>query len=106
MYKVVHRFPHLHSQRPGFAAIAEEPRHAAMHHAAFGNEPDVIELLATASLEQNKIPLDLNSRNKKRQTALHIAVNKGHVNVVKTLIKLRALVSLQDSDGDTPLHVN
>lgn len=38
---------------------------------------------------------DLNARNKRRQTALHIAVNKGHVGVVKTLLELACHPSLQ-----------
>ncbi len=42
-----------------------------MHHAAFGDEPGVMEVIAAAGA-------DLNARNKRRQTALHIAVNKGH----------------------------
>ena len=41
-----------------------------MHHAAFGDEPGVMEVIAAAGA-------DLNARNKRRQTALHIAVNKG-----------------------------
>lgn len=69
----------------------------AVHHAAFGDEPGVMELLAHAGA-------DLNARNKRRQTALHIAVNKGHVGVVKTLLELGCHPSLQDSEGDTPLH--
>jgi E3 ubiquitin-protein ligase mind-bomb len=40
---------------------------------------------------------DLNARNKRRQTALHIAVNKGHVGVVKTLLELGCHPSLQVS---------
>ena len=101
----------------------------AIHHAAFGNEPKVIEYLhssvplawpnSSADHHQTKRPnnnasektvsgntgrVDLNSRNKKRQTALHIAVNKGFVQVVKLLIELGCHVSLQDSEGDTPLH--
>jgi len=40
---------------------------------------------------------DLNARNKRRQTALHIAVNKGHVGVVKTLLELSSHPSLQVS---------
>ena len=59
-----------------------------MHHAAFGDEPGVMELLASAGA-------DLNARNKRRQTALHIAVNKGHVGVVKTLLELGCHPSLQ-----------
>lgn len=68
-----------------------------MHHAAFGDEPDAVELLANAGA-------DLNARNKRRQTALHIAINKGHVSVVRTLLQLGCHTSLQDSEGDTPLH--
>jgi len=60
----------------------------AVHHAAFGDEPSVIEALARAGA-------DLNVRNKRRQTPLHIAVNKGHVGVVKTLLELGCLPSLQ-----------
>ena len=60
----------------------------AVHHAAFGDEPSVMELLAHTGS-------DLNARNKRRQTALHIAVNKGHVGVVKTLLELGCHPSLQ-----------
>lgn len=77
--------------------IEDKDGDRAVHHAAFGDEPAVIELLAKAGG-------DLNARNKRRQTALHIAINKGHFNVVKTLLELNCHPSLQDSEGDTPLH--
>ncbi|XP_050526608.1 E3 ubiquitin-protein ligase MIB1-like [Daktulosphaira vitifoliae] len=70
----------------------------AVHHAAFGDEPQVIELLV------GEYDADINARNKRRQTALHIAVNRGHASVVRTLLRLNCLPSLQDTDGDTPLH--
>ena len=75
-----------------------------MHHAAFGDEPGVMELLAHAGA-------DLNARNKRRQTALHIAVNKGHVGVVKTLLELGCHPSLQVGQENTHFtllraHVN
>lgn len=60
----------------------------AVHHAAFGDEPAVIEVLTAASA-------DLNARNKRRQTPLHISVNKGHVGVVKALLELACHPSLQ-----------
>lgn len=60
----------------------------AVHHAAFGDEPGVMALLASAGA-------DLNARNKRRQTALHVAVNKGHGGVVKTLLELGCHPSLQ-----------
>lgn len=59
-----------------------------MHHAAFGDEPSVIEQLQRGGC-------DLNARNKRRQTPLHIGVNKGHIGVVKTLLDLGCHPSLQ-----------
>lgn len=40
---------------------------------------------------------DMNARNKRRQSPLHVAVNKGHIGVVKVLMKLNAHPSLQVS---------
>lgn len=77
--------------------IEDKDGDRAVHHAAFGDEPGVMALLAGAGA-------DLNVRNKRRQTALHIAVNRGHVGVVRTLLELGCHPSLQDSEGDTPLH--
>ncbi len=68
--------------------IEDKDGDRAVHHAAFGDEPAVMELLARAGA-------DLNARNKRRQTALHIAVNKGHVGAVKTLLDLQCHPSLQ-----------
>ena len=79
--------------------IEDKDGDRAIHHAAFGNESDVIDLLESLTTK-----LDLNSMNKKKQTALHIAVNKQHLNVISTLIRLGCHVSLQDINGDTPLH--
>ena len=60
----------------------------AVHHAAFGDEPAVIELLHRGGA-------DLNARNKRRQTPLHIGVNKGHIGVVKALLEIGCHPSLQ-----------
>lgn len=60
----------------------------AVHHAAFGDEGSVIEVLHRGGA-------DLNARNKRRQTPLHIAVNKGHLQVVKTLLDFGCHPSLQ-----------
>jgi E3 ubiquitin-protein ligase mind-bomb len=70
------------------SVVQDKDGDRAVHHAAFGDEPGVMELLAHAGA-------DLNARNKRRQTALHIAVNKGHVGVVKTLLELGCHPSLQ-----------
>ncbi|XP_023313417.1 E3 ubiquitin-protein ligase MIB1 isoform X2 [Trichogramma pretiosum] len=77
--------------------IEDKDGDRAVHHAAFGDEPAVICMLAGAGA-------DLNARNKRRQTALHIAVNKGHAGVVRALLEFGCHPSLQDSEGDTPLH--
>ena len=60
----------------------------AVHHAAFGDEPAVIEILHRGGG-------DLNARNKRRQTPLHIGVNKGHIGVVKALLEIGCHPSLQ-----------
>ena len=60
----------------------------AVHHASFGDEGSVIEVLQRGGA-------DLNARNKRRQTPLHIAVNKGHLQVVKTLLDFGCHPSLQ-----------
>lgn len=60
----------------------------AAHHAAFGDEPAALRALAAAGA-------DLNARNRRRQTPLHIAVNKGHLGVVRTLLQLAVHPSLQ-----------
>lgn len=77
--------------------IEDKDGDRALHHAAFGDEAEIVEELGRASV-------DLNARNKRRQTPLHVAVNKGHVLVVKSMLALKCHPSLQDSDGDTPMH--
>jgi E3 ubiquitin-protein ligase mind-bomb len=68
--------------------IEDKDGDRSVHHASFGDEPSVIVALAQAHA-------DLNARNKRRQTPLHIAVNKGHIQVVKTLLELDCHASLQ-----------
>ena len=60
----------------------------AIHHATFGDEIAVIGVLAQSGV-------DLNARNKRRQTPLHVAVNKGHADAVKCLLNLKCHPSLQ-----------
>lgn len=47
---------------------------------------------------------DICSRNKRRQSALHVAVNKGHINSINALLAMNIHPNLQDSEGDTALH--
>ncbi|CAH8460893.1 unnamed protein product [Dicrocoelium dendriticum] len=54
--------------------------------------------------EVDDVP-DVNSRNALRQTALHLAVTRHDLALAQCLLEdFNALSSLQDCDGDTPLH--
>ena len=72
--------------------IEDKDGDRAIHHAAFGDEPAVIDLLVRGGASGGA---DINARNKRRQTALHVGVNKGHQGVVKVLLELGAHASLQ-----------
>lgn len=61
----------------------------AIHHAAFGDEAMIVELLAKVG------NADINARNKRKQTPLHIAVNKGHAAVCCSLLQFGCHASLQ-----------
>ena len=39
------------------------------------------------------------------QTALHLAVHQGHARIVERLVGFGIKLNLQDSDGDTALHI-
>lgn len=39
------------------------------------------------------------------KTALHVAVNRGQVDMVRLLLDYKASVNVQDEDGDRPLHL-
>jgi E3 ubiquitin-protein ligase mind-bomb len=69
----------------------------AIHYATLGDEPKVIELLVSYGV-------DLNTRNLRQQTPLHIAVNKGYITIIQVLLNHHCHPSLQDTGGDTPLH--
>ena len=71
-----------------YVCVKDKDGDRAVHHAAFGDEPEVIKLLHRGGA-------DLNARNKRRQTPLHIGVNKGHIGVVKVLLDLDCHPSLQ-----------
>lgn len=77
--------------------IEDKDGDRAVHHAAFGDESGAIAVLGETHA-------DLNARNKRRQTPLHISVNKGHIQVVRKLLELGCHASLQDCEGDTPIH--
>lgn len=62
----------------------------AIHHAAFGNQPRVVHVLCV-------FEADINARNKRGQTPLHIAVNRGYAEVCRVLLRLNCLPNLQVS---------
>ena len=70
--------------------LQDKDGNRVIHHSAIADQAGVIEMLVRAGC-------DINARNKRRQTALHIAVNRGHIWVVRTLLKLACHVSLQVS---------
>ena len=39
------------------------------------------------------------------QTALHLAIHQGHARIVERLVGFGINLNLQDSDGDTALHI-
>lgn len=63
----------------------------AIHHAAFGNQPRAVHILCIG------FDADLNARNKRGQTPLHIAVNRGYADVCRVLLRLNCLPNLQVS---------
>jgi E3 ubiquitin-protein ligase mind-bomb len=46
----------------------------------------------------------MNIINTNKCTPLHVAVNKGHTDVVRVLVKANCDVNVQDSSGDTAIH--
>ena len=68
----------------------------AMHHASLGDEKEVVEVLGKAGA-------DLNARNNKRQTPLHLAVNRGHKQVLIALLKLGCHPNLQAITNYSPI---
>lgn len=64
----------------------------AIHHASFGDEPVIVQQLAEAGA-------DLNARNRRHQTPLHVAINKGHISVIRILLENNCHTSLQVRGG-------
>ncbi|PSN42764.1 hypothetical protein C0J52_10668 [Blattella germanica] len=68
-----------------------------LHMAAWNGHDLVCAILGDRS--------DLNGRNKNLWTPLHCASFEGHIEVVKALIQKGADATLEDQEGDTPLHL-
>lgn len=48
---------------------------------------------------------DVNVRNRKLQSPLHLAVQQAHVGLVPLLVDAGCSVNTEDEEGDTALHV-
>lgn len=70
-----------------------------LHYCAHGNEPGAMKILIEAGA-------NVNALNDKKRSALQIAVVKGHVDCVRTLLTCsgRIDVNTRDFVGDTALH--
>uniref|UniRef100_A0A087XXV1 RING-type E3 ubiquitin transferase n=1 Tax=Poecilia formosa TaxID=48698 RepID=A0A087XXV1_POEFO len=53
-------------------------------------------------IHQGNASLDIQNVN--QQTALHLAVERQHTQIVRLLVRAEAKLDVQDKDGDTPLH--
>ncbi|KAI0277586.1 ankyrin repeat-containing domain protein, partial [Russula aff. rugulosa BPL654] len=56
------------------------------------------------SREAVQLFLDQGADNNNRQTALHLASQRGHLDIMRLLLGKGANVEAPDGDGSTPLH--
>ncbi|XP_073976711.1 E3 ubiquitin-protein ligase mind bomb 2 isoform X2 [Rhodnius prolixus] len=77
--------------------LRDDEDDTALHYAAFGNQPAVMEYLLESGA-------DVNSINANHCTPLHVSVSKKHIGCVRVVLKHFPDLNLQDSYGDTALH--
>jgi ankyrin repeat protein len=75
----------------------DEDGNALIHYAACFDQYGVI------SEFHSKV--DVNMKNKKGNTAFHIACIKGHVQSMRALIEVKAKADVKNKDGHIPLHL-
>jgi E3 ubiquitin-protein ligase mind-bomb len=79
----------------------------ALHLACLNNHFDLVQLLVTFSPQQQQsldYVININIQNLNQQTALHLAVEREHLQIIKLLIENKCNINVQDKDGETPLH--
>ena len=82
--------------RPGHPVVA---RATSLHYAAFCGMHDIARFLAVEHSQ------DVNARGfENKETPLHVAVRRGHVEVVRVLLELGADTEVRNGDGHTPLR--
>ncbi|XP_031345282.1 E3 ubiquitin-protein ligase MIB1-like [Photinus pyralis] len=84
--------------RPWIVDEKKDDGYTALHLAALNNHVEVAEQLVL----NGKANMDLQNVN--LQTALHLAVERQHTQIVRLLVKETANLNIADKDGDTPLH--
>ena len=72
--------------------------YSPLHYAARNNHEEICQMLLTKGANPNIYTYSGKS------TPLHRAAYMGHLNIVKLLLKYKADLDCQDSDGLTPLH--
>uniref|UniRef100_A0A8C9EXN2 Uncharacterized protein n=1 Tax=Pavo cristatus TaxID=9049 RepID=A0A8C9EXN2_PAVCR len=70
-----------------------------MHYAAIKGNTEVVKILLTSRKNKN-----IDDRNIWRKTALHIAAEYGHSDLINLLLSDGAAINALDSNKDTPLH--
>ncbi|XP_012507542.1 PREDICTED: E3 ubiquitin-protein ligase MIB1 [Propithecus coquereli] len=72
-----------------------------LHDAISKKRDDILAVLLEAGADGNA---NLDIQNVNQQTALHLAVERQHTQIVRLLVRAGAKLDIQDKDGDTPLH--
>jgi ankyrin repeat protein len=71
----------------------------SLHQAAYDGDLDQIQMHIAVGKDLNAVDEHDNGR-----TALHVAVGKGHMDIVKTLIAAGVAANTRSNNGNTPLH--
>ncbi|XP_053929269.1 CARD- and ANK-domain containing inflammasome adapter protein [Cuculus canorus] len=70
-----------------------------MHYAAIKGDTEIVKILLASGNNKN-----IDDRNVWRKTALHLAAEYGHSDLINLLLSYGAAVNALDSSKDTPLH--